>query len=79
MTSSEKPQRALGKAIRELREKRGLTQEAVAHKAGVTASTFGLIERGQTNPTWVTVVGIAEALGVSMAQIAAAADRVKKT
>jgi len=79
MTPSQKPQRALGKAIRELREKRGLTQEAVAHEAGVTASTFGLIERGQTNPTWATVVGIAEALGVSMVDMAKATERAAET
>lgn len=78
MTSSEKPQRALGMAIRQLREKRGLTQEAVAHEAGVTASTFGLIERGQTNPTWATVVGIAAALSVSVVEVAKAAEKLRR-
>lgn len=70
MAPSQRPQRALGRAIRELREKRGLTQEAVAHEAGVTASTFGLIERGQSNPTWATVGDIAAALGVSVVEVA---------
>lgn len=78
MTPSAQHQQALGKAIRELREKKGLTQEAVAHDAGVTASTFGLIERGQTNPTWATVIGIAEALGVSVVDVAKLAVKSKK-
>jgi transcriptional regulator with XRE-family HTH domain len=70
MTPSQQPQKTLGMAIRQLREKRGLTQEAVAHEAGVTASTFGLIERGQTNPTWATVTKIAAAVDVSVIEVA---------
>jgi transcriptional regulator with XRE-family HTH domain len=75
MAPSQRPQHDLGKAIRQLREKRGLTQEAVAHEAGVTASTYGLIERGQSNPTWATVRDIAAALDASMIDIAKAAKR----
>lgn len=74
---SQRPQRALGKAIRQLREERGSTQEAVAHKAGVTAATYGLIERGESNPTWATLTDIANALDVSMLQIAEAEERSK--
>lgn len=70
MAPSQRPQRALGKAIRQLREGRGATQEAIAHKAGVTAATYGLIERGQSNPTWATLTDIARALETSMTEIA---------
>lgn len=69
MTPSDKPQLALGKAVRQLREKKGLTQEAVAHDAGITTATLGVIERGLSNPTWATLKGIADALGVSMVDI----------
>lgn len=78
MAPSQRPQRALGKAIRQLRKERGVTQEAVAHKAGVTAATYGLIERGQSNPTWATLTDIANALDVSMLQIAEAEERSKR-
>ncbi len=78
MAPSQRPQRALGQAIRELRDRRGLTQEAVAHEAGVTASTYGLIERGQSNPTWATVDDIASALGVSIVELAKRADKLKQ-
>lgn len=70
MAPSQQPQKALGLAIRQLREKSGLTQEAVAHKAGVTASTLSVIERGESNPTWATVAGIAAAVGVSVVEVA---------
>lgn len=78
MAPSRRPQRALGQAIREIREKRGLTQEVVAHEAGVTASTYGLIERGQSNPTWATVNDIASALGVSMIELTKAAAKFEE-
>ena len=78
MAPSQRPQRALGQAIRQLREKRGLTQEAVAHEAGVTASTYGLIERGQSNPTWATVEDIASALSVSVVDLARRAEKLKR-
>ena len=75
MDRSARPQPALGKAIRQLREKLGATQEAFAPQAGITTGTLGLIERGEANPTWGTVRGIADALGVSMGELAKLADR----
>lgn len=78
MAPSDQPQAALGKAIRELREERGATQEAVAHDAGITTATLGVIERGLSNPTWATVRRIAVALDASMSQIVAAVDRVER-
>ena len=69
------PQPALGKAVRELRTKRGTTQEDLAHEAGITPKTLSLIERGEANPTWGTLRGIAEALNVSMTDLAKLADK----
>jgi len=70
-------QPALGAAIRQLRTQRGVTQEDLAHDAGITTGTLSLIERGQSNPTWATVKRIAKALGVSMSDLAKAADRLE--
>lgn len=77
MRRSEQPQPALGEAIRQLRHKRGLTQEDLAHAAGMTTGTLSLIERGQANPTWATVRGLAVALGISMQDVGALADRAE--
>jgi transcriptional regulator with XRE-family HTH domain len=76
MRRSEQPQPALGKAIRQLRAKRGVTQEALAHEAEITTGTLSLIERGQANPTWGTIQGIAEALGVSLGDLGRLVDRL---
>ena len=77
MAPSEQPQRGLGLAIRQLREKSGMTQEAVAHEAGITASTLSVIERGESNPTWATVRRIATALNVSIVDVATLAHGFK--
>lgn len=70
MRRSDQPQPALGEAIRQLRQKRGITQEDLAHEASITTGTLSLIERGHANPTWGTLKGIAAALGISIADIA---------
>jgi transcriptional regulator with XRE-family HTH domain len=75
MAPSDQPQPALGKAIRALRKDRGVTQEAVAHDAGITTATLGVIERGLSNPTWATLKAIAAALGASVSELAKAAER----
>jgi transcriptional regulator with XRE-family HTH domain len=71
MGPSEQPQPALGKAIRQLRRDRGVSQEALAYEAGVTSGTLSLIERGRSNPTWGTVKGICSALDMDIAELAA--------
>lgn len=73
MRRSDQPQPALGKAIRQLREERGMTQEALAQEAGITVGHMSMIERGHSNPTWATVRAVAAAAGVSMV------DLVKRT
>jgi DNA-binding XRE family transcriptional regulator len=65
----------LGLAIRELRQKRDATQEDLAPRAGITAKTLSLIERGEANPTWGTVRGIADALGASISELAKLAEK----
>ena len=68
---------ALGRAVRALREKKGLTQENLAHDAGITFATLARIERGQVNPTWTTVRRVATALEVSMSELGRAVDKAR--
>jgi transcriptional regulator with XRE-family HTH domain len=76
MGRSDEPQPALGSALRQLRERKGLTQEALAHEAGITTGSLSLIERGQRNPSWGTVSRIAAALGSSMGEVGKLADKL---
>lgn len=77
MRRSDQPQPALGKAIRQLREERGMTQEALAHAAGVTVGHLSTIERGHSNPTWATVKALANGLGTTMARLTHLAESLE--
>lgn len=70
MRRSDQAQPALGKAIRQLRHERDMTQEALAHAAGVTVGHLSMIERGHSNPTWATVKAVSAALDASMSSLA---------
>jgi transcriptional regulator with XRE-family HTH domain len=77
MKRSSRPQPGLGAAIRQLREKAGMTQEALAGEAGTTLSTLSVIERGLANPTWATVRDIAAALDVSIGELAKLSEKLE--
>jgi transcriptional regulator with XRE-family HTH domain len=61
-----------------LRERDGRSQEALAHDARLTVAAMARVERAQTNPTWTTVLRIADALGVSLAQLGRAVDNRRR-
>jgi len=57
----------LAKRIKELRNKRGLSQEKLARLANISYNTIVKIESGQSkHPTIQTMAGIAKALRVSL-------------
>lgn len=60
---------ALGARIRQLRAARGLSQEELAHRAGIHWTYLGGIERGERNPALVNITKIAGALDVSLAEL----------
>jgi len=55
--------------IRALRLQRKLTQEELAHAAGITAKMLSYIECAHTNPSFATLVGISRALGVKLSKL----------
>jgi transcriptional regulator with XRE-family HTH domain len=59
----------LGRAIRRRRHSRRLSIEALAFAAGLHPTYLSGIERGVRNPTWVKLVSVAGALGVSLSTI----------
>jgi len=54
----------VGANIRRLRTAAGLTQEVLAHKAGLAMRYVSGIERGEENPSLAALVKLAAALGV---------------
>jgi transcriptional regulator with XRE-family HTH domain len=67
--------RDLGKAFRFCRKNANLTQQVVADRSGFDPSYISLLERGKiNNPTLVTLMRLAEALGVTGSHILALAE-----
>ncbi|MFA5410343.1 MAG: helix-turn-helix transcriptional regulator [Candidatus Omnitrophota bacterium] len=61
----------LAKKIRELRNKKDISQEKLARLADVSYNTIVKIESGESkNPSFKTMTGIANALGVSLDDLA---------
>src|SRR5688572_29691686 len=59
----------LGATIHELRVRQHLTISEVAHKAGITAGMMSKLERAQTSTSLDTLASIADALGVTLANL----------
>jgi transcriptional regulator with XRE-family HTH domain len=53
-----------GMRLKELREAAGLTQPALAKKAGLSKGGVADLEQGRREPSWATVQDLAAALGV---------------
>ena len=60
---------SLGKRIRDIRKKQGLTQALLAEKSGVEPSNISHIERAATKLSLPTLVSIANALEVSLDEL----------
>jgi transcriptional regulator with XRE-family HTH domain len=58
--------RSTADLIRTARTQRGLSQRALANRAGVEQSTIARIENGDTDPTWTTVGRLLEAAGFTL-------------
>lgn len=77
MAPSSAPQVGLGRAIRQLREKRGLSQEELGHRAEIHPTWVSHLESGRNNPAWATVRSLARALEVSMGELAALSEQLE--
>jgi transcriptional regulator with XRE-family HTH domain len=69
------PRALFGRAVRALRLKKGLSQEALAASAEIHRTYIGDVERGTRNIALLNMVKIANALGVSLARLIADMER----
>lgn len=68
---------ALGEAVRRLRLEAEMSQEELAEAAGTDLTQVGGIERGVRNPSYTTLLRLAEALRTSVGELATLADRLR--
>lgn len=80
MTSADNPtkaefSRSMGIMLQKLRLERGLSQERLAHMAGISAYTYQKFEKGESkpgtpmNPRLFTLLSLAEVLDVSLEEL----------
>jgi transcriptional regulator with XRE-family HTH domain len=67
--------RALGAAVRMLRQARGLTQETLGEHAGLTANYTGDLERGERNISVRALWQLADGLGVPASELMREAEK----
>lgn len=72
--AAQAPFRHLPLNVWSLREAKGLTQQELAHAAGMKQPRIAEIERGSANPTLLTLARIAHALGVGADRLIAEPD-----
>ena len=63
-----------GEKIRQLRQQRGFSQEAMADELGLSTTAYGDLERGKTDLTLTRLAQIAEALGTTPMAILGATE-----
>ena len=59
----------VGQKIKQMRTKLNCTQEELAFKVGVDRSYMGFVERGEKNPTLLTMMKIAIALKIPVKEL----------
>jgi len=58
-----------GDRLRQARKERGLTQEQLAERCGITPGFISRLERGEDNPGMSTVIKLAAALGITTSRL----------
>jgi transcriptional regulator with XRE-family HTH domain len=67
--------KALGQRVRDLRAKKGYSQESFADFIGVHRTFVGTIERGESNMSFSNLVKISTALGTTLSQLLSGVEK----
>jgi transcriptional regulator with XRE-family HTH domain len=78
MPRRKEPQPGLSRAIRKRRAELGISQKALARRAGIDPSEVHGLEAGKNNPQWGTVKRIAAGLGTSIVQLAEESEEMQR-
>ena len=65
----------IGREIQAARKKAGISQEELAHRAGIHRTYVSLLERDRRSPTVDVVFRICRALNISAAKLVGRAER----
>lgn len=65
------PEEAFGFVLRELRKQRGLSQESLAHDAGMERNYISLLELGRNSASVKMIFKLATTLNISVSELMA--------
>ena len=66
---------ALGRAVREVRARRGLSQEELGFRSTLHRNYVGALERGEINPTFRTLLHLTSGLEVELSELVTVYER----
>lgn len=69
MTDQQSIQEAFGDVLRELRSRKGLSQEALALDADLDRTFISMLERGVRQPTLTSIFAISQALEIKPSRL----------
>lgn len=78
-TDNQPDLRALGRALRELRDRAGLSQTGLAVKAGTDHTYISRVEHGRIDLRWRTLARLLEALGATVSDLGAVIEGQDRT
>jgi transcriptional regulator with XRE-family HTH domain len=76
MDDQREVQQLLGRAGKEVRTTKAITQEELSRRTGLHPTYISDIERGARSPSFAVLVRIAHGLEISLADLGAAFDRL---
>jgi transcriptional regulator with XRE-family HTH domain len=60
---------AFGRAVREVRARRGISQEELGFRATLHRNYIGAVERGEINPTFRTLLALTRGLALPLSEL----------
>ena len=67
--------RALANRIKELRDRKGISQEELAHRAGLSRTGMGFLETGKRWPRLDTLMKVADGLNITLDELLKGLDK----
>ena len=67
--------KSFGAALRQARHERALTQEEVAHRAGIAVGYLSQLENGRRNPSLLLMIALCEVLNIQLEELVRGATR----
>lgn len=71
--------KAFGKALRQIRTQRAITQETLAFECGLDRTYVSLLELGANSPTLDTIMALCEGLDISLPSFAILVEKAAET